>query len=88
LTSRFLVTGSNCRDSLASFLKSSLNGSSLPTDSFLHRLLYRTDLYAPTLFLITSRRGPRTQHRPFSYSNRFRGNVFASPSNGLHNSVY
>jgi hypothetical protein len=29
-----------------------------------------------------------TQRTPFSYDNRFRGIVFASPSNGLHNSVY
>jgi hypothetical protein len=27
-------------------LKSSLNGGSLPTDTFLHRLLYKTDLVA------------------------------------------
>jgi hypothetical protein len=53
---------SNGGDSSASALKSSLNGSFLPTDSFLHRLPYRTDLVAPTVFLITPRDGPRRQH--------------------------
>jgi hypothetical protein len=46
-TSRSLVTASNSGDSSASGLKSSLNGGSLPTDPFLHRLPYRTDLVAP-----------------------------------------
>jgi hypothetical protein len=36
-TSRSLVTASNSGDSSASVLKSSLNGGSLPTDSFVHR---------------------------------------------------
>jgi hypothetical protein len=37
-TSRSLITASNSGDSLSSALNSSLNGSTLPTDSFLHRL--------------------------------------------------
>jgi hypothetical protein len=48
-----LVTASNSGDSSPSALKSSLKGRSLPTDSFLHRLPYRTDLVARILFLIT-----------------------------------
>jgi hypothetical protein len=31
------------------------------------------------VFLITPRHGLRRQHRSFSYSNRFRGNVFIEP---------
>jgi hypothetical protein len=38
VTNRSLVTASNSGDSSASALKSSLNGGSLPTDSFLHRI--------------------------------------------------
>jgi hypothetical protein len=43
---------------------------------------------APVLFFITARRGPRRQHRSFPYTNRFRGNVCASPSNGFQKPVY
>jgi hypothetical protein len=78
-TSRSLVTASNSGDSSASALKCSLNGGSPPTDNFLHRLPYRTDLVAPIVFLITPRYGPRPQHSSFSYANRFRGNVFTEP---------
>jgi hypothetical protein len=66
-TSPSLVTASNSWDSSASALKSSLNGGSLPTASFLHRLPYRTDLVAPFVILITPRQGPHRQHRSFSY---------------------
>jgi hypothetical protein len=44
-------------------LKSCLSGGSLPTDSFLHRLTYRTDLAATVVFLITPRHDPRRQHQ-------------------------
>jgi hypothetical protein len=74
-----LVTASNSGDSLVSAIKSSLNGGSLSTDSFLHRLPYRTDLAAPVVFLITSQHGLRRQHCSFSYANRFRENVFTEP---------
>jgi hypothetical protein len=46
-TSRYLVTASNSGDSPASVLNSSF-----------HRLLYRTDMVAPIVFLITPRHGP------------------------------
>jgi hypothetical protein len=83
-TSRSLVTASNSGDSSASALKSSLNGGSLPNDTFLHRLPYRTDLVAPISFLINTRHGPGRQQRSFSYVNRFHGNVFTEsfPSSG------
>jgi hypothetical protein len=61
-TRRFLIMASNSGDSSASALKSSLNGGSLPTDSFLHRLPFRTDLVAPVVFLITPRHGPHRQY--------------------------
>jgi hypothetical protein len=70
-TSCSLVTASNSGDYSDSVLKPSL--LSLP---------YITDLDAPVLFLVTPRHGPSRQHRSFSYANRFRGNVFTSPSNG------
>jgi hypothetical protein len=60
-----LVKASNNGYTFASGLKSPLNGSSLLTDTFLHRLPYKTDLVAPAVFLITSRHGPRRQHRSF-----------------------
>jgi hypothetical protein len=50
-TKRCLVTAYNSRDSSDSALKSSLNGGSLPTDSFLHRLPYRTDSVKSSLML-------------------------------------
>jgi hypothetical protein len=65
-TSCSLVTASNSGDSSASTFKSSLNGGSLPTDSFLHRLPCRTDLVVPVFFLITPRHGPRRQHTVYS----------------------
>jgi hypothetical protein len=61
LTSCFLVTASKSGDSSASAVKSSLNGGSLPADSFLHRFPYRTDSIAPFVFLITPLHGPRRQ---------------------------
>jgi hypothetical protein len=61
-TSRYPLTASNSGDSSASDLKSSLNVGSLPTDSFLHSLPYRTDLDATVVFLITPRHGPRRKH--------------------------
>jgi hypothetical protein len=64
----FPGNGFNSGDSSASELKSSLNGGSPGTDSFLHRLPYRTDLIAATVFLITPRHGPLRQHRSFSYA--------------------
>jgi hypothetical protein len=87
-TNRSLVTASNRVVSSASALKSSLTGDSLQTVPFLHILSYRTDFIASVSFLITPRHGPHRQHRSFSYANRFLGNVFASPSNGLHIPVY
>jgi hypothetical protein len=66
-TSRSLVTASNSGDSSVSALKSSLNGGSLPTVPFLHRIPYRTDLVIPVVFLITPRHGLCRQHRSFSY---------------------
>jgi hypothetical protein len=65
--------------SSASALKSSPNACSLPANYFLHRLPYRTDVFAPVISLITPRHGPRRQHRSFTYANRFRGNVFTEP---------
>jgi hypothetical protein len=65
--SRSLITASNNGDSSASALKSTLNAGSLPTDCFLHRLLYRSDLVAPVVFFITSEHGPRRQQLSFSY---------------------
>jgi hypothetical protein len=64
-TSRSLVTASNSGDSSASALKSCLNGGSLPTDPFPHRLPYRTNLVAPVFFLITPRHDPLRQHCSF-----------------------
>jgi hypothetical protein len=52
-TNHSLVTASNSGYSSASALKSSLNGGSLPTESFLHRLPCRTDSVAPVDFLKT-----------------------------------
>jgi hypothetical protein len=87
-TSRSPVTAYNSGDPSASAPRSSLNGGSLLTDSFLHKLLNSTDLVAPVVFLITHLNGPRRKHRSFSYVNSFRANVFAPPSNGLGNLVY
>jgi hypothetical protein len=53
-TSTCLVTASIYGYSSASGLRSSLNGGSLPTASFVHRLPNRTDVVAPVVFLITS----------------------------------
>jgi hypothetical protein len=63
-TSRFVVTASNSGNSSASTLKSSMNGGSIPTVPLLHRLPYRTDSVAPTVFLITLPHGP-PQKTPF-----------------------
>jgi hypothetical protein len=84
--SRSLATPSNSGYFQLNALKSSLNGGSLPIASFPHSLPYRTDLVVPVVFFITPRHGPRRQHHSslYAYANRFRGNVFASPSNGLH----
>jgi hypothetical protein len=41
-----------------STVKSFQNGGSLPTDSFLHSLPYRTDSVDPVVFLITPQHGP------------------------------
>jgi hypothetical protein len=79
ITSCSLVRVSNCGDPSASVLKASLNGGSLPTYSFLHRFLYRTDLVAPVVFLISPWHGPHRQHCSVSYANRFRGNMFTEP---------
>jgi hypothetical protein len=65
--SRSLVTASNSGYSSASVLKSSLNGGSLPTDSFLHSLPYRTDLTASFVFLIYPRHGQRRQNTVHSH---------------------
>jgi hypothetical protein len=80
-TSRSLVTASNSEESSASALKSSLNGGCLPTDSFLHRLLYRTNLVAPVVFLGTAR-AANTVHSRMHI--RCHGNVFTEqfPSRG------
>jgi hypothetical protein len=43
-------------------LKSSLNGSSLPTASFPHRLPYRTDLVAPVIYITAPMHGPSGKH--------------------------
>jgi hypothetical protein len=51
--SRSLVMASKSGDCSASALKSFLNVGSLPTVPFLHRLLYRTDLVASIVLLIT-----------------------------------
>jgi hypothetical protein len=45
----------NSGDSSASSFKSFLNGGSLPTDTFLHRLPYRHDLVAPIVYLTSPR---------------------------------
>jgi hypothetical protein len=66
-TSRSLVTASNTEGSLASVLKSSLREGSVPTDSFVHRLPYRTELVATVVFLISLRHGPRRQHTVHSH---------------------
>jgi hypothetical protein len=87
-TSHSLVMASNSGDSSASTLRSSLNGSYLPTVLFLHSLPYRTDLAAPVVFLISPQCEPCRQRCSFSYADRFcGGNVFASPSSGLHNPI-
>jgi hypothetical protein len=44
-------------------------------------------LGCPVIFLITPRHGPRRKHCSMSHPNLFRGNVFASPSNGVRNPV-
>jgi hypothetical protein len=62
-TSRSLITASNSGDSSASALKSSLKGGSLPTDSFLPRLLYRIYLVVPVVFLINPLNEPSRKHR-------------------------
>jgi hypothetical protein len=94
-TGRSLVTASNLEDSSVSVLKSSLKGGSLPTlFQRLQLTLFDTDFRTeltwlpPVFFLITPRHGPRLQHRSFSYANRFRGNMFAAPSNGLLKPLY
>jgi hypothetical protein len=74
-SSRSVVTASKSVDSSVSALKFSLNGGSLPTDSFLHRPVQNW-LGCPSCLLITPRHGPRRQHRSFSYANRFRRKVF------------
>jgi hypothetical protein len=43
---------------------------------------------APIVFFLTIRHWPHRKHGSFSYANRFRGNVFASPSNGLRNTDF
>jgi hypothetical protein len=63
-TSCSLVTASNNRDCSASAPKSSLCGGSLPSDSFVHKLPYRTDLVAPVVSFITSRRQSNRKRRP------------------------
>jgi hypothetical protein len=73
-TSRSLVKASNSGDSSAS-----------RTQILSSQTLYTTDLVDPIIFLIIPRHGPRRQQRSLSYANRVRGNVFASPSNGLSN---
>jgi hypothetical protein len=60
-------------------LKSSLNGSTLKTATFLHRLPCRTDFVAQIVFLITSRDVPHRQQCSFSYANRYRVDVFIKP---------
>jgi hypothetical protein len=81
LTSSCLVTTPNKGRSSASELKSSLKGSSLPTDSFLHGLRHRTHSVAPVVFLITPLHGTSRKHRFQQYLYcrvliRCRGNVF------------
>jgi hypothetical protein len=75
----FPVTASSRRDSSASTLKSSLNGSFFQTDSFLHNPSYKTEFIAPIILLITPGDGLRRKHRLFSYANRCSGNVFTEP---------
>jgi hypothetical protein len=79
-----LVTASNNGYSSASVLKSALSCGSLATASFPHRLPYRTDLVAPTVFLITPLHGPSRKHRLQQYlcccmRIRSRGTVFTGP---------
>jgi hypothetical protein len=75
-TSRSLViTTCNSGDSSASALKSSSNGGSLQTDSFLPTFSYRTDLVAPAAFLITSRVA-HEDNTPFILACCLRGNGF------------
>jgi hypothetical protein len=83
-TRRFLVTASNDGYSSASVLKSSLNGGSLPTPSFLHRIPYRTDFVDPVVFLITPQHGQSITHRFKQYlcccmRIHCHGNVFTEP---------
>jgi hypothetical protein len=64
-TNHSLVMAADSGHSLASALKSSLNGGSPPTlatDSFLHRLPYRTYLVPIVVVLITPQHSPRRQH--------------------------
>jgi hypothetical protein len=84
-TSRFLVTASNSWDSSASALKSSLNGGSLPTASFIHRLPYRTDLVAPIVFPYNSSARP-AQTTPFILVSTAAGTCL--PSCSLAAAVY
>jgi hypothetical protein len=86
-TSSCLVTASNNGYSSASWLKSSVNGGSLPTVPFLQGLPYRTDLVAQIVFLITPRHGLSRKHRFQQYlcccmSIRCCGNVFTGPLSG------
>jgi hypothetical protein len=67
-SSHSLVRTSNSGDSSASAVKSSLNGASFITESFLHRLPYRTMLVVPVVFLISPRHGSCSQHLSFSYA--------------------
>jgi hypothetical protein len=77
-TSRYLVTALSVEILQLSALKSSLNGGSVPTITFLHGLPYRTDSVAPVVFLIAPRHAPRRRHRSFSYA----GNVTRYPATG------
>jgi hypothetical protein len=75
-TSRSPVMASNSGNSAASAVKSSLNSGSLPIDSFLHSLPYRTDLLSPAVFLITAHVDNSFRSRTLI---RCRGNVFTEP---------
>jgi hypothetical protein len=76
-TRRSLVMASDSGYSSASASKSPLNGGSIPTDSFIHRLRYSIDLVAPVVFLITPRHGQRSN----TVKSRIHccGNVFTEP---------
>jgi hypothetical protein len=78
-----LVTASNSGDSSASSFKSFLIGGSLPADPFLHRLIWLPQL--SSLKLLGTDCVDNTVNSLMCI--RCRANVFASPSNGLHNPV-